>query len=376
MKFAYWNTNLGGVLFSALPQVAEPDPASQVEIARRAEAAGFDYTLVAARFISTTGGVPDMYDALASSAVIAASTSKLNVIAALHPGLWHPAMIAKFAASLSIATGGRFHINIISGWFKDEFIRLGEPWLEHDERYRRSEEFVTVLRGLLSGERFSYPGDFYGVRDLTFRPAPPHAVEIFQGGNSVAARGFAARQTDWYFMNGDTVEGVAQQIAEVRKLAAPLGRKPRFGVNAFVILRETESEAADVLEQIVAHANVDAVEAFRSHALGAGASTKERIGMWANSSFANLVQPNDGFKTGLIGTADQIRARVRALEALGVELILCGFVDFLSEPAAFGASVIDALRKEEALTHQMVGRGRNLESIAATNIGPEAEIGA
>ncbi len=343
MKFAYWSTNLGGVLFSAIPQSAEPDLASQVEIARRAEAAGFEYTLVAARFISTTGSAPDMYDALASSTVIAASTSRLNVIAALHPGLWHPAMIAKFSAAISAATGGRFHLNIISAWFKDEFIRLGEPWLDHDERYRRSEEFVSVLRGLLSGESFSFSGDFYRVRDLTFRPTPPRPIEIFQGGNSIAARAVAARQTDWYFMNGDTVEGVAQQISEVRKLAEPLGRKPRFAVNAFVILRDTESEAADVLDRIIASANTNAVEAFRKHTQGAGSSTKERIGMWANSNFANLVQPNDGFKTGLIGTAQQIRERVRALEAAGVDLILCGFVDFLQEPAAFGASVIGPL---------------------------------
>ncbi len=344
MKFAYWNTNLGGVLFSAIPQNAKPDMPAQVEVARRAEMAGFDYTLVAARFISTTGSTPDMYDALASSAVIAASTSSLNVIAAVHPGLWHPAMIAKFAAAISAASGGRFHINVISAWFKDEFIRLGEPWLDHDERYRRSEEFVAVLRGLLNGERFSFAGDFYRVRDLTFRPAPARPIDIFLGGNSIAARVLAARQTDWYFMNGDTLEGVAQQIAEVRKLAEPLGRKPQFAVNAFVVLRDSESEAADVLDRIVAKADTQAVESFRAHAQGAGLSTKERIGMWANSSFANLVQPNDGLKTGLIGTADQIRNRILALEEAGVDLVLCGFLDFVAEPAVFGAEVIAPLR--------------------------------
>ncbi len=344
MKFAYWSTNLGGVLFSSARQSAEPDLQTQIEIARRAENAGFDYTLVAARFLSTTGAAPDLYDALASSTAIAVSTNRLNVIAAIHPGLWHPAMIAKYSATVSSATGGRFHINIISAWFKDEFTRLGEPWLDHDERYRRSEEFVSVLRGLLSGEKFSFAGDFYRVRDLTFRPAPPQSLEIFQGGSSLAARALAARQTDWYFMNGDSVEGVSQQIAEIRKLAEPLGRKPRFAINAFVVLRDTEKEAVDVLEDIIAAANSDAVEAFREHTRGAGSSTKDRIGMWANSSFANLVQPNDGFKTGLIGTKEQIRERVRALEAAGVDLILCGFLDFLEEPSRFGAAVIEPAR--------------------------------
>jgi FMNH2-dependent dimethyl sulfone monooxygenase len=139
----------------------------------------------------------------------------------------------------------------------------------------------------------------------------------------------------------------------VRKLAEPLGRQPQFAVNAFVVLRETEGAAAEVLDRILAEANADAVEAFRKHAQGAGASTAERIGMWTNSSFANLVQPNDGFKTGLIGTADQIRERIRALEAAGVDLVLCGFVDFLEEPAAFGASVIGPLLSSGRADHRL-----------------------
>ncbi len=343
MKFAYWNTNLGGVLFSAVPQQGRAGPrgpggGGAAPQSRRS----FDYTLVAARFhldhrLQRRTCTTPWPRAPSSRPRQAVSTSSRRCIR----GCGTPPTIAKFAAAISNASGGRFHVNIISAWFKDE--------VPAPRRARGSTmmsaiaariEFVTVLRGLLTGERFSYSGDFYRVHDLTFRPAPPAPIEFFQGGNSLAARSLAARQTDWYFMNGDTVEGVAQQIAEVRKLAEPLGRKPKFAVNAFVVLRDSESEAADVLDRILAEANTDAVEAFRKHVQGAGSSTKERIGMWANSSFANLVQPNDGFKTGLIGTAAHIREQVRALEAAGVNLILCGFLDFLEEPALFGASVI------------------------------------
>ncbi len=344
MKFAYWSTNLGGVLFSAVPQRAEPDLPFQIEVARRAESAGFDYALAAARFISVAEGAPDLQDALATGAALAVATTRLEVIAAVHPGLWHPAMIAKFGATLSALSGGRFHLNIISGWFKEEFLRLGEPWLDHDERYRRSEEFIEVVRGLSTGERFSFSGDFYRIRDLTFRPKPPAPIEIFQGGNSLAARAMAARRADWYFMNGDTVEGAARQIAEIRARAEPLGRRPRFGLNAFVIARDSESEAAEALDRIVAEADTSVVEAFRARVRDAGASTGDKIGMWANSDFANLVQPNDGFKTGLIGAPRQVMERIRAYEAVGVDLILCGFLDFLDEPLAFGSSVIAPLR--------------------------------
>jgi FMNH2-dependent dimethyl sulfone monooxygenase len=348
MKFAYWATNLGELVFSAVPQRADTDFAFQAAVARQAEAAGFDYALMAARFQSVTDGTPDLEDALATTAALASITTRLKLIAAVHPGLWHPAMIAKFGATVAGLSGGRFAVNVVSGWFKEEFLRLGEFWLDHDERYRRSSEFITVLRGLWTGERFSHLGDFYRLRDVAFRPAPLDtlAPEIFQGGNSTAARAMAARHADWYLMNGDSVEGAARQIAEIRALAAPLGRTPRFGINAQVVLGETETEALYTFERIIAAANVDVVESFGRHARGAGQSTADRIGMWADSDFANRVQPNDGFKTRLIGTPQQVRARIQEYKKVGVDLILAGFLDYEHDLARFGHDVIAPLRAD------------------------------
>lgn len=66
------------------------------------------------------------------------ATNRLRLIAAVHPGLWHPAVVAKMIATSDYMSGGRMDINVVSGWFKREFTGYGEPWLEHDERYRRS----------------------------------------------------------------------------------------------------------------------------------------------------------------------------------------------------------------------------------------------
>jgi len=43
-------------------------------------------------------------------------------------------------------------VNVVSGWFKGEFHAFCEPWLDHDERYRRSEEFIRVLKQMWSEE--------------------------------------------------------------------------------------------------------------------------------------------------------------------------------------------------------------------------------
>ncbi len=343
LQFGYWATNLGGLVFSSLD---ETDWTFQgnAELARAAEDTGFDATLLAARFILTGGRAPHL-EAVSTSAALAAVTSKLRIIAAVHPGLWHPLVVAKMAASIDHLAPGRFGLNVVSGWFRKEFHTLGEPWLDHDERYRRSEEFIEVLRGLAEEETFSYAGDFYRLHDAWLEPRPlPGSIEIYQGGNSTAARRMAARLSDWYFMNGDTVEGAAAQIADVRAQAAAHGRDVRFALNAFVVLRESDESAADQLEQIISTANPDAVAAFAGHARGAGSSTSDRIGMWADSDAARLVQPNDGFRSGLIGSAETISAQVERFHAVGVDMILCGFLDYPRELPEFGRRVIGALR--------------------------------
>ncbi len=82
----------------------------------------------------------------------------------------------------------------------------------------------------------------------------------------------------------------------------------------------------------------------------AGQSTREKIGMWANSDYANLVQPNDGFKTRLFGPPELIAERIRAYEAIGVDLILCAFLHFTDELPAFGREVIPLLQKQRSRT--------------------------
>ncbi len=81
----------------------------------------------------------------ASSLALLLATQRLKVIAAVHPGLWQPGVLAKWVATADHLSNGRVAVNVVSGWFADEFRQLGEPWLEHDERYRRTAEFILAL---------------------------------------------------------------------------------------------------------------------------------------------------------------------------------------------------------------------------------------
>ncbi|MBG1270554.1 dimethylsulfone monooxygenase SfnG [Nostoc sp. WHI] len=351
IKFAYWVPNVsGGLVVSKIPQRTDWTFDYNVQLAQTAEQVGFDYALAQARFIASYGAEYQL-EALTTVAALAPVTERLKLIAAVHPGLWHPGVVAKMGATIDFISQGRFALNVVSGWFKGEFTIYGEPWLDHDERYRRSEEFIRVLKGMWTEEEFHFRGDFYRINGGWVKPKPinqnPHP-EIFQGGNSKAARRMAARVSDWYFMNGNTIEGVSEQIQEVSALASEEGRKVKFGLNAFIIVRDTEKEAHEVLREIIAQADKEAVAGFGEAVKHAGSSTREKEGMWANSNFEDLVQYNDGFKSGLIGTADQVADRIRQFYEVGVDLILGGFLHYSDDLPAFGRTVIPLVREIES----------------------------
>lgn len=350
IKFAYWVPNVsGGLVVSKIEQRTSWDIDYNRKLAQLAEKNGFEYALSQIRF--TAGyGAEFQHEPVAFTHALLAATTTLKVIAAILPGPWTPAVAAKQLATIDQLTGGRVAVNIVIGWFKGEFTAIGEPWLEHDERYRRSEEFIRALKGIWTTDNFTFKGDFYRFNNYTLKPKPlkqPHP-EIFQGGSSRAARDMASRVSDWYFTNGNTVEGIKAQVEDIRAKAAANGHSVKVGVNAFIIARDTEAEARAVLAEIIAKADPDAVNAFGDAAKQAGRASPEGEGNWAKSTFEDLVQYNDGFKTNLIGTPRQIANRIVALKQVGVDLVLSAFLHFHEEVAYFGEHILPLVRELEA----------------------------
>jgi len=354
LRFAYWVPNVsGGLVVSTIEQRTDWSYEYNRDLARIAERAGFDYALSQVRYTASYGA-EYQHESTSFSLALLLATERLKVIAAVHPGLWQPGVLAKWLATADHLSNGRVAVNVVSGWFADEFRQLGEPWLEHDERYRRSAEFMQTLRAIWTEDEANIAGDFYRIRDYSLKPKPlswegrPHP-EIFQGGNSTVARRNGGMYADWYFSNGKDFDGVREQLADLRSIASEAGRTdgPRFGLNGFVIIRDTEAEARDTLREIVAKAHVKAVEGFGSAVKQAGQSTSDKRGMWADSSFEDLVQYNDGFRTGLIGTAEQVAERIVEYRRLGVDLILAAFLHFQEEVEAFGREVIPMVREME-----------------------------
>ncbi|WGS19456.1 MULTISPECIES: dimethylsulfone monooxygenase SfnG [unclassified Bradyrhizobium] len=348
IKFAYWVPNVsGGLVISKIEQRTGWDIDYNRRLAQIAEQAGFEYALSQIRF--TAGyGAEFQHEPVAFSHALLAATNKLKVIAALLPGPWNPAVAAKQIATISQLTEGRVAVNIVSGWFRGEFAAIGEHWLDHDERYRRSEEFIRALRGIWTQDSFTFRGDFYRFKDYTLKPKPAQPLpEVFQGGSSRAARDMAARVSDWYFTNGNSVEEIKKQVDDIMAKARANNRSVKIGVNGFAIARDTEAEARSVLNEIIDKADPEAVNAFGREVKNAGKASPEGQGNWAKSSFDDLVQYNDGFKTNLIGTPEQIAERIIALKKVGVDLVLLGFLHFQEDVEYFGRRIIPLVRTLE-----------------------------
>ena len=137
-----------------------------------ADESGFDLCLYAERHLGAD------FEAWILAAAISSWTKNIRAMPAVHPGLWHPTLIAKMAACLDRLTTGRSAINLVTGWNEVEARMYGGDILLHeDDRYIRAEEFVSVLRGMWSETPFSFDGRFYQVKEsqLLLKPAtvPP-----------------------------------------------------------------------------------------------------------------------------------------------------------------------------------------------------------
>lgn len=359
LEFAYWVPNIsGGLVVTTLPMDTDWTPEANIKYAKDAEINGFATALAQTRWFASYGA-DHQHEAFVISSAILAHTNKLELITAVHPGLWHPAIVAKMQASLDVISGGRTSINVVSGWFKGEFTGYGLPWLEHAERYRRSEEFIRVLKGMWTEDEFTFYGDFYQINGAPMLPKPMHRVVVFQGGNSIDAQKMAGRVSDCLFMNGNTNTGFKKIIDGSLAAAVESGRNPnelKFGANGFCIVRDTMDEATQTLRDIIVNADVEAVKGFGEAVKQAGRSSKEGEGMWSNSSFEDLVQYNDGFKTGLIGTPESVADRIMELKALGIKVILCGFLHYNWELAEFGKKVIPLVREREEALRKKQGK--------------------
>ncbi len=208
------------------------DPGSALEIARVAEAVGFESvwggehvvmpTTINSAYPYTADGkipatpetpIPDPLIWLAYVAA-AAPTLRLGTCILILPQR-NPLVLAKEVATLDHLSGGRVELGIGVGWLEEEFVALGVPW---ERRGRRNDEYLEVLRTVWSGNHVEFHGEFVDFAPLTSTPLPPQGrdLPILVGGDTPVAMRRAARLADGYFPGESDADRLAELIAAVR----------------------------------------------------------------------------------------------------------------------------------------------------------------
>ncbi len=82
----------------------------------------------------------------------------------------HPAVLAREVAAMDQLSGGRFELGLGAGWLRAEYEEAGIRYDAAGTRIERLAEAVTIIKGLLTGERVTFAGRHYTITDLEGRP--------------------------------------------------------------------------------------------------------------------------------------------------------------------------------------------------------------
>ena len=226
MRYGYWLPVFGGWLRNVDDEGMQANWSYVSRLARRSEEIGYNLTLIAELNLNDIKGpaAPSM-DAWSTAAALAAVTYRLELMVAVRPNFHLPALLAKQAANIDHISNGRLSLNVVSSWWADEAGQYGVPFEQHDDRYARTAEWLRVLNGVWSNERFSHSGRYFTVENTSLAPKPvsrPRPI-LYAGGESEAAKEMIARDCDAYVMHGDAPDRIRQRVDDLSERRARAG---------------------------------------------------------------------------------------------------------------------------------------------------------
>jgi alkanesulfonate monooxygenase len=320
------------------------------EVVVEAERLGFSVVMIAQHIINPLNNDYHQLETWSAAAALAEATERIELIGAVKPFFFHPAILAKMALGIDEISRGRFSINLISGWYIPEMEQAGLTTRTHDERYRYSREWLQVVKSLWGQEKVSFDGNFFRIKELQFHPGPfarPHP-RIYLGGESEPARALAADEADVYLINGRPVELIRELIADMRSRRRRNGLPLRFGTAGFVIARPSQAEADEEHEYLV---QLAAPQDYTKLMKGID---PEAVMFRTFANGPRGLGTNGGTSLGLVGDYDTVARRIVTLIEAGIETFLLQFQPLRQELQRFADEVMPRVRE---LQH-----GRSAES--------------
>ena len=317
------------------------------------------------------------------ASALAPLTERLNFLVAVRPGLLSPTLAARMTATLDRLSGGRLLINVVTGGDPAES-RADGVFLDHDERYAVTREFLDVYRRLLAGQEVTELGQRVNVEGarLVLPPVQEGGPPIYFGGSSNAGIDVAAELVDKYLTWGEPPAEVAGKIATASVAAARKGRRLTFGIRLHVIVRETSAEAWAAADSLISHlddktiaaaqqafARMDSVGQQRMMALHGGRRDRLEISpnLWAG---VGLVRGGAG--TALVGDPPTVAARIAEYQALGIDSFILSGYPHLEEAYRFAELVFPLLDRAE-IAAPVRRTAAQLGEIVANSFRPESK---
>jgi alkanesulfonate monooxygenase len=271
------------------------------------------------------------------ASTLAPVTENLKFLVAVRPGLTSPTLSARMTATLDRFTKGRLLINVVAGGDPVELAGDG-IFLDHDARYKETDEFLTIWKSLLQQQEVDFQGEHLRVEGGSVlyptiqKPYPP----LYFGGSSPAALDVAADHVDVYLTWGEPPAQVEKKINHLRKLAEAKGRTLKFGIRMHVIVRKTEEEAWKAAEELIQYVDDESIASAQEVFSRMDSEGQRLMSKLNNGDRSKLeISPNlwagvglvrGGAGTALVGDPDTVAARMKEYADLGVEtFVLSGY---------------------------------------------------
>jgi len=343
MRFGYWLPVFGGWLRNVEDEGMDASWEYVRKLARRSEEIGFDLTLIAELNLNDIKGMeaPSL-DAWSTAAALAAVTERLELMVAVRPTFHQPALLAKQAANIDRISGGRLSVNVVSSWWATEARKYGVQFDEHDDRYARTDEWLTVVDGMWKEPEFSFKGKYYEVDGAILEPKPVRKPRptLYAGGESPAAKALISTRCDAWLTHGDPPEIIGPKVDDMRERRTAAGLGPMsFGAAGYAVVRSTDREVKQELARIT-----DVQENARGYANYQDWIQNTKLERQV--SIEDYSVSNRGLRSGLIGTPEQVAERILDFEEIGLDLLLLQFSPQLEEMERFAEEVMPLVQRE------------------------------
>lgn len=273
------------------------------------------------------------------------------MLAAVRCGEMQPIMLARTLATLDHMLEGRLTVNIISSDFPGQRE-------ESAYRYQRSREVVSILKQAWSQDTINFQGEVYDFSDLSTEPVKPYQQNggplLYFGGYSPPALDLCGEHCDVYLMWPETKDQLADRMKAAHAAASKHGRTLDYGLRAHVIVRDTEAEARDYAEYLVAELDDEYGTLIRDRALDSislGVSHQARAreladqyGYVERHLWTGIGRARSGCGAAIVGSTDQVMSEIESYMKMGIRAFIFSGYPHIDESRHFGERILSQMR--------------------------------